>query len=80
MNPIYIPKNRRPLSHTHEGEKVIVKEFHGGHGVKRRLSELGIAIGASISVVQNNGGPVIVQYGDSRMALGKGISMKILVE
>ncbi|MGA1873540.1 MAG: FeoA family protein [Thermoplasmatota archaeon] len=80
MNPIYVPKIRRPLSHVKEGEKVTVRTVDGGRGVNKRLSELGIGIGATVTVVQNNGGPVIVCYGDCRMALGKGVSMKILVE
>ena len=80
MNPIYIPKNRRPLSHVNEGEKVIVREVNGGRGINLRLCELGIGIGSSMTVIQNSGGPVIVSYGDSRMALGKGVSTKILVE
>ncbi|MBN1389498.1 MAG: ferrous iron transport protein A [Candidatus Thermoplasmatota archaeon] len=77
---MYLPRNRRPLSRVDEGEKVTVREIHGGRGVNKRLSELGIGVGASLTVVQNCGGPVIVSYGGSRMALGQGISMKILVE
>ena len=80
MNPIYIPKSRRPLSHVNEGEKVFVKEVNGGRGINLRLCELGIGIGSAMTVVQNSGGPVIVSYGDCRMALGKGVSTKILVE
>ncbi|MGA1792357.1 MAG: FeoA family protein [Thermoplasmatota archaeon] len=80
MNPIYLPKTRRPLSHAKEGEKVTVREVNGGRGVNKRLSELGIGVGSTMTVVQNGGGPVIVCYGDCRMALGHGVSMKILVE
>ena len=80
MNPIYLPKHKRPLSSVDEGEKVIVREVNGGRGINLRLSELGIGVGSSMMVVQNSGGPVIVSYGDSRMALGKGVSAKILVE
>jgi ferrous iron transport protein A len=80
MNPIYVPKNRRPLSHVKEGEKVTVIEVNGGRGINLRLCELGIGIGSTITVVQNSGGPVIVSYGGCRMALGKGVSAKIMVE
>ena len=52
MNPIYIPKNRRPLSRVSEGEKVIVKEVNGGRGINLRLCELGIGVGSSMTVVQ----------------------------
>ena len=80
MNPIYIPKIRRPLSFVLDGERVVVKEINGGRGLNRRLCELGIGIGAAITVMQNSGGPVIISMGGCRMALGKGVSTKILVE
>ncbi|MFW3145780.1 MAG: FeoA family protein [Thermoplasmatota archaeon] len=80
MNPIYIPKNRRPLSRTSDGEKVVIREVRGGRGLNRRLSELGIGVGAQMTVLNNSGGPVIVAYGGSRMALGRGVASKILVE
>jgi len=80
MNPIYVPKSRRPLSRVRDGETVTIREVNGGRGVNRRLSELGICVGSSMTVLQNSGGPVIVSYGGCRMALGKGVAMKIMVE
>ncbi len=80
MNPITIPRVRRPLSNVKEGEKVTVMLIKGGRGVNRRLSELGIGTGSEIKMVQNSGGPVIVVVGDSRMGLGHGVASKIEVE
>lgn len=80
MTPIILPNSRRRLSLVRDGEEVKVVSFDGGRGVHRRLRELGITKGSKIRVVQNNGGPVIVMVGDSRMGLGRGISDKIQVE
>jgi ferrous iron transport protein A len=63
-----------------EGEVVRVTSIHGGRGVHRRLRDLGINSGCELKVVQNNGGPVIVIVGDSRMGLGRGVADKIVVE
>lgn len=80
MNPIYLPKYKRPLSTVKEGEMVDILEISGGRNVKLRLSELGLGKGARITVVRNSGGPVIVHYGDSKMALGHGVATKVIVE
>ncbi len=80
MNPIVMPRSRRQLSSVKEGEQVTVKSINGGRGVNHRLSELGIAAGSVVKVVQNSGGPVIVIVGDSRMGLGHGVASQIEVE
>ncbi|MFO8051110.1 MAG: FeoA family protein [Thermoplasmatota archaeon] len=80
MNPIYLPKNRRPLSTAKNGEIVVIREIAGGRRVNLRLSELGLGPGSRITVLRNSGGPVIVFYGDTRMALGHGVASKVLVE
>ena len=80
MNPITIPRVKRPLSNVKEGEQVTVSSIRGGRGVNRRLSELGIGAGSAIKMIQNSGGPVIIMVGDSRMGLGHGVASKIEVE
>ncbi|MEA3559456.1 MAG: FeoA family protein [Candidatus Thermoplasmatota archaeon] len=80
MNPIYIPKNKRPLSTVKDGERVVIRDIAGGRSVNLRLSELGLGVGSKVTVLQNAGGPVIVFYGDSRMALGRGVASKMIVE
>ncbi len=77
-----------PLSLARSGEEVVVVEVVGGHGIQRRLLELGIRRGAKLRVVRGiHAGPVIVEVEDApslvhlnnRIVLGRGIAMKILV-
>jgi ferrous iron transport protein A len=80
MNPIYLPKNKRPLSTVSDGEIVIIKKVDGGRRINLRLSELGLLVGSKVIVMRNSGGPVIVYYGDTKMALGHGVASKVIVE
>jgi len=76
------PVLRKPryLSMVREGESVRIKDIQGGAGVTIRLREMGLSPGGMVSVVQNSGGPVIIQSCGSRIALGRGVSSKIMVE
>ncbi len=69
-----------PLAFLGEGMAGIVRSVSGGMGAKRRLYELGLMEGACIRVLKNDIGPILVDVKGSRFALGRGISMKILVE
>jgi len=64
------------------GETVRIVEIHGGHRLRKRLSDLGLAPGAVVQIVQSNGvGPIILAVkGDARLALGRGMSLKTQVE
>ena len=70
MMPIFLAKI---------GEKVKVVGIAGGKGVYFRLINMGIKIGDVVEVIQNAGGPVIIKKGNVRLALGAGLSGKILV-
>jgi ferrous iron transport protein A len=73
-------KRPRSLSTVEEGETVRITGIEGGRIVKIRLREMGLSPGNTIEVIQNSGGPVIIQNGESRLALGRGVSSKITVE
>jgi ferrous iron transport protein A len=69
------------LSFLKRGKIGIVKEINGGIKIRRRLTEMGIFRGSVIRVIKNDfGGPLIVSIGEERLALGRGISFKIMVE
>jgi ferrous iron transport protein A len=69
------------LSTVPRGESVQIKEIRGGHQILSRLGCLGFTPGARLKVVQNYGrGPIIVHLRDTRVALGRGEALKILVE
>jgi len=69
-----------PLTEIKAGMSAIVKEVRGGKKVRNRLMEMGIIEGTSIRVVANSGGPLIVQVGNSKFAMGYGMAQKIIVD
>lgn len=71
-----------PLGFLRAGSGAVVKDFHGGKGLHRRLMEMGLVHGARIRVLQNDrSGPLIISIGgEGRLAIGRGMALKIMVE
>ncbi|MGD8999799.1 MAG: FeoA family protein [Granulosicoccaceae bacterium] len=62
------------------GTRAVVIELQGGRGIASRLAGMGISLGCQIEVLQNPGsGPLLVLVRDTRIALGRGEALKILV-
>jgi ferrous iron transport protein A len=71
----------KPLSEVQDGKRCTVRQLDGGGNFMNRLSALGFTIGAEVVVIQNYGrGPLIAMARGSRVALGRGEAMKVLVE
>ena len=68
-----------PLSMADEGRHVLVVALRGGSGLDRRMTEMGLNVGAKLVVRQREGGGVVVMRGETRFALGGGMAHKILV-
>ena len=68
-----------PLAMAGEDERVTVVSLHGGQGLVRRLSEMGLNVGSELLVLQRQGSGLIVLRGGTRLALGSGMAQKILV-
>ncbi|HPY71917.1 MAG: FeoA domain-containing protein [Methanothrix sp.] len=63
-----------------EGEEGAILEVRGGKGLVQRLSDMGFTPSTKVKVIRSHPpGPMLVQFRDSRIALGRGISMKIFV-
>ncbi|OQX89678.1 MAG: hypothetical protein B6D65_01990 [candidate division Zixibacteria bacterium 4484_93] len=64
------------------GEQGTIVAIQGGYGSRRRAESLGIRVGVSIKKIsaQFMRGPIIVQVGNTTIALGFGIAQKIIVE
>ncbi len=64
------------------GKKATISAIHGGYGLIQKLENMGFRVGKEITVVnkQWRRGPVIIQSGNTQMALGFGIARKIMVE
>ena len=70
-----------PLAMLPENEEARVVEVRGGRGLARRLSELGFTPGARVKVLfSNSPGPVLIDVRGSRIALGRGLLMRIIVD
>ena len=62
------------------GQAAVVQAIQGGPGIARRLAALGIVPGTRVTVLSSSSnGPLIVEARDSRLALGRGEAMKIIV-
>ena len=76
-------KQRRPgipLSFVLPGEEVVIERLLGGRQVQQRLADMGLTPGTTIEVIKTSGpGPIIVAFRGSRIALGHGLSHKVLV-
>ena len=76
-----VQRMRMPLIMLPEGAQATVVEVHGGRGLCRRLAEMGFNVGDKVRMIKNHRpGPVVVEVKDSRVALGRGVTMKIMVE
>jgi ferrous iron transport protein A len=63
------------------GTRAVVRALRGGQELMSRLSAMGFIAGAPVEVLQNRGrGPLLVRVRDTRVALGRGEAVKVLVE
>ncbi|GAQ94911.1 ferrous iron transport protein A [Thermodesulfovibrio aggregans] len=70
-----------PIALIQSGEKVeIVDFFIKGRGFKERIRDMGLLPTKVVEVLSNNGnGPILLKIDDSRIAIGRGMAMKIFV-
>ena len=71
-----------PLSMAPPNKPVALRAIRGGRGLRQRLADLGLTPGVTLQVVQSGtGGPLILAFKeDARLAIGRGMAHKILVE
>ncbi len=79
-----VPEEFEAVDHTlaqaMPGQKVRITGYHGGRMLRARLLALGLNLGQEVEILQNNRGLIIVGINGGRVALGRGISQKILTE
>jgi ferrous iron transport protein A len=71
---------RTTLELAPPGSRVRVVEIQHHSGQARRLMELGVVPGAVIRVVSNSAGPIVIEVGSARFAIGRGLARRIVVE
>jgi ferrous iron transport protein A len=71
-----------PLSMMKSGETAYIKKITGGRTARGKLTGLGLVCGKEVKIHSDNSGsgPLIIALGDDRIALGRGMAHKILVE
>ena len=73
-----LPHQTRPLADFAPGEGAIITAFTGGRKLQERMVALGLFPGQRLTICQNNGSSLVVSLCGSRLALGRGVSQKIL--
>lgn len=63
-----------------QGDEGKVMEIDAGRGATRRLYEMGFNLGALVKVIKNDAGPVIVSLAGNKVAIGRGLAEKIILE
>jgi len=63
------------------GEEARIASIDGGLGIRRHLEALGLYPGDRIKLVQVSAfrGPVLVETGGRRLAIGRGVASRVLV-
>ena len=70
-----------PLAMACPGEEVQVVNIKAGWGLNRRLADMGLTPGVSISIINSQQpGPVLINLRGCRLALGRGVAQKIMVK
>jgi len=64
------------------GSRAVVRQLRGGKDFGSRLAAMGLSVGSNLEVLQNSrhDSPVLILVRDTRIALGHGEALKILVE
>jgi ferrous iron transport protein A len=73
-----------PLGLLVTGEKGEVAEIRKGlcrgGGVPGRMEDMGLRAGKTVEMLSNGGrGPILLKVDESRIAMGRGMAMKIMV-
>lgn len=66
-----------PIAFVEAGQPFVISRIAGSDSVRHHLTELGFVPGTTVTVVQNNGGNLIVNVKDSRVAIDRGLAMKV---
>jgi ferrous iron transport protein A len=63
------------------GQRGRIFSLEGGSGFRTRLISMGLAEGTEVRVIRSSGaGPILVESGGARLALGRGMADRIIVD
>ncbi|MGI5989137.1 MAG: FeoA family protein [Lachnospiraceae bacterium] len=66
-----------PIALAEIGLPFVISRISGAESVRHHLTELGFIPGSTVTVVANNGGNLIVKVKDARVAIDRGLAMKV---
>lgn len=69
----------RTLTALNKGDSGKVSSIDAGKCATKRLYEMGFNTGAPVKIVKNDAGPVIVSLNGNKVALGRGLAGKIML-
>uniref|UniRef100_A0A7J3ZKA7 Ferrous iron transport protein A n=1 Tax=Fervidicoccus fontis TaxID=683846 RepID=A0A7J3ZKA7_9CREN len=69
-----------PLASLPQGARARIVSINAGCGLVQRLMQMGLFPGTIVEVLENSRGPILIQVEGSRIAIGRGMASKILVE
>lgn len=72
------PSQVQPLASFEAGQGAVITAVMGGRKLQERMVALGLFPGQRLTVCQNHGSSLVVRLNGNRLALGQGISQKIL--
>jgi len=73
-------KNLMPLASVKPNTEMTIVDIAGGYGIRRKLADMGLVPGTKVKVVSRNMlGPVILAVRNYRLAIGRGVASKIMV-
>ena len=68
-----------PLTLATVGEENMIKKVGGKPEVRAHLEDLGVVPGAGVTIISTNGGNLIVNIKNSRIAISREMAGKIMV-
>ena len=68
-----------PLTMANAGEAVTIRRVTGTDAVRQHLAELGFVVGETITVISRNGGNLILQVKDSRVAIDQSMGNRVII-
>ena len=69
-----------PLTMCKAGEENEIKKIGGKEEVRRHLENLGFVVGGKVAVISETDGNMIVNVKEARVAIGKDMANKIMIE
>lgn len=68
-----------PLTLCPSGQAAIIKKIGGKDQTKQFLASLGFTPGEQVTIVSENGGNMIINVRESRVALDRALAQRIMV-